>query len=66
MIRSASLAGSRGSQKAARHFVPGLEFGHLERLLGVIYAPKVATELSPGLNGAKIRVIWDGLFIGVG
>ena len=30
--------------------MPGLEFGHLERLLGVIYAPKVATELSPGVE----------------
>jgi hypothetical protein len=26
----------------------------------MIYAPKVATGLSPGLNSAKIREIWDG------
>jgi hypothetical protein len=27
-----------------------------------IFAPKVATGLNPGLNGAKIRVVWDDLF----
>jgi hypothetical protein len=35
-------------------------FRHLERGTRVILCPKVATGLSPGLNGAKIRVIWDG------
>jgi hypothetical protein len=47
----------------ARHEVP-LELYLKLSVPGVIYAPKVATGLSPGLNGAKIRVIWDGSRLG--
>jgi hypothetical protein len=30
--------------------MPGVRIGHLERVFGVVYAPKVARGLSPGFN----------------
>jgi hypothetical protein len=56
------LAVPDGPFRAGLRFLAlrGLEWTFGERHFGMIHAPKVATGLSPGLNGAKLRRITAG------
>jgi hypothetical protein len=49
----------RDNTIVARHEVP-LEFGHWRGGNRNDLCPKGGDRLSPGLNGAKIREVWDG------